>query len=200
MSAAAAADAPAPKKGNKKLIVIGAAVVLLLVAGGGAFMMMKKKADPDAEGDGAETHQAAPKAAVKHDPAHPPVFVPLDNFTVNLADRDAERYAQVGITLEVTDAKVGEQMKVFMPAIRNNILMALSEKTARDLMDREGKTKLAEKIRRETSRALGYEVEEPEDEEAADEADAPPKKKKKKKRVEPELPVTAVHFSNFIIQ
>ena len=200
MSAAAAADAPAPKKGNKKLIVIGAAVVLLLVAGGGAFMMMKKKADPDAEGDGAETHQAAPKAAVKHDPSHPPVFVPLDNFTVNLADRDAERYAQVGITLEVTDAKVGEQMKVFMPAIRNNILMALSEKTARDLMDREGKTKLAEKIRRETSRALGYEVEEPEDEEAADEADAPPKKKKKKKRVEPELPVTAVHFSNFIIQ
>jgi flagellar protein FliL len=200
MSAAAAADAPAPKKGNKKLIVIGAAVVLLLVAGGGAFMMMKKKADPDAEGDAAETHQAAPKAAVKHDPAHPPVFVPLENFTVNLADRDAERYAQVGITLEVTDAKVGEQMKVFMPAIRNNILMALSEKTARDLMDREGKTKMAEKIRRETSRALGYEVEEPEEEDAAAEAEAAPKKKKKKKKVEPELPVTAVHFSNFIIQ
>jgi flagellar protein FliL len=200
MSAAAAADAPAPKKGNKKLIVIGAAVVLLLVAGGGAFMMMKKKADPDAEGEKADTHQAAPKAAVKHDPAHPPVFVPLENFTVNLADRDAERYAQVGITLEVGDAKIGDQMKVFMPAIRNNILMALSEKTARDLMDREGKAKLAEKIRRETSRALGYEVEEPEEEEAEAEADAPPKKKKKKKKVEQELPVTAVHFSNFIIQ
>ncbi|MCK7493223.1 MAG: flagellar basal body-associated FliL family protein [Comamonadaceae bacterium] len=27
--------------------------------------------------------------------------MPLDPFTVNLADRDAERYAQVGITLEV---------------------------------------------------------------------------------------------------
>ena len=203
MSAAAAADASAPKKGNKKLIVIGAAVVLLLVAGGGAFMMMKKKANPDLDGEGADTHQAAPKAAVKHDPAHPPVFVPLENFTVNLADRDAERYAQVGITLEVTDVKVGDQMKVYMPAIRNNILMALSEKTARDLMDREGKTRMAEKIRRETSRALGYEVEEPEDEEAAAAAAAeePPKtKKKKKKKAEQELPVTAVHFSNFIIQ
>ena len=30
-----------------------------------------------------------------------PAFVPLDPFTVNLADREAERYAQVGITLEL---------------------------------------------------------------------------------------------------
>jgi hypothetical protein len=53
------------------------------------------------------------------------VFVPLDPFTVNLADRDAERYAQIGVTLEIEDAKVGDQIKAYMPAIRNNILMAM---------------------------------------------------------------------------
>jgi flagellar protein FliL len=202
MSAAAAAEPAAPKKGNKKLIIIGAAVALLLVAGGGAFVMLKKKPAEEGDGEEAATHQPAAKAAVKHDPAHPPVFVPLDPFTVNLADRDAERYAQVGITLEVADAKVGDQIKLYMPAIRNNILMALAEKTARDLMDREGKTKLAGRIQRETSRALGYEVEEPEEEDPAAAEEATPKKKpkKKKKVAEPTLPVSAVHFSNFIIQ
>jgi flagellar FliL protein len=87
-----------------------------------------------------------------------------------------------------------------MPAIRNNILMALAEKTAAQLMNREGKAKLAEQIRRETSRAMGVEVEEPD--EADDEGDKPKAapKKKKKKKAEVALPITAVHFSNFIIQ
>ena len=195
----ATADAAAPKKGNKKVVVMAAAAVLLLaIAGGGGFMLMKKKAPAEGEAEAAESHQAAPAAATKRDPKHPPVFVPLDSFTVNLADRTAERYAQVGITLEVEDAKVGDQIKVFMPAIRNNILMALAEKSAAELMDREGKTKLAERIRRETSRALGYDVEEPDPEDAVDEEK--PKKKSKKKKVEVTLPITAVHFSNFIIQ
>jgi flagellar FliL protein len=193
---AAAAEGMAPKKGNKKLIVIGAVAVLVLaLVGVGAMLLLKKS--PAADGDEADSHAPAQKAAAPRDPKALPVFVPLDSFTVNLADRDAERYAQVGITLEVEDLKVSDQIKIFMPAIRNNILMALAEKSAADLMDREGKTKLAEKVRRETSRALGYEVEEPEEEAAEDE---PPKKKSKKRKAEVVLPITAVHFSNFIIQ
>jgi flagellar FliL protein len=199
-AAAAATDAVAPKKGKKKLIIIVAAVLLVVLAGGGAALMMKKKA-PE-EGDEADAEHAAPaktaKAAPRHDPKSAPTFVPLDPFTVNLADRNAERYAQVGITLELDDAKVGDQIKTYMPAIRNNILLALADKTADQLMARDGKAKLAEQVRRETARAMGYEVEDPEEEE--EEADAKPKKKRKKKRVEQILPVTAVHFSNFIIQ
>jgi flagellar FliL protein len=164
--------------------------------------MMKKKAAA-AEGDEADAEHAAPaktaKAAPKHDPKAVPTFVPLDPFTVNLADRNAERYAQVGITLEIEDAKVADQLKAYMPAIRNNILLALADKTAEQLMERDGKTKLADQVRRETARAMGYEVEDPEEEDADTEA-KPTTKKKKKKKVEQVLPVTAVHFSNFIIQ
>ncbi len=201
-TAAAATDAVAPKKGKKKLIIIVAAVLLVVLAGGGAALMMKKKAAA-AEGDEADAEHAAPaktaKAAPKHDPKAVPTFVPLDPFTVNLADRNAERYAQVGITLEIEDAKVADQLKAYMPAIRNNILLALADKTAEQLMERDGKTKLADQVRRETARAMGYEVEDPEEEDADTEA-KPTTKKKKKKKVEQVLPVTAVHFSNFIIQ
>jgi flagellar FliL protein len=173
---------------------------VLAVAGGGAVFVMKKKAHAE-EVDEADAEQAAPAKtakAAKHDPKAVPTFVPLDPFTVNLADRDAERYAQVGLTLELQDPKVAEQIKAYMPAIRNNILLALADKTAGQLMERGGKAKLAEQVRRETARAMGYEVEEPE---AEDDADEMPKgKKKKAKKKAAPLPVTAVHFSNFIIQ
>ena len=194
-AAPTATDAPAPAKGKKKLIIMVVAAVLVLAVGGAAAMMMLKKKPAAVDGEDGE----AEVAAVQHDTKAVPVFVPLDPFTVNLADREAERYAQVGITLEITDAKFGDQIKAFMPAIRNNILMAIADRTAAELIDRSGKTALAERVRKEASRALGFEIE---DDEAADEEDEPPakSKKKKKKRAAPALPIKAVHFSNFIIQ
>ncbi len=208
MSAAPAAEAAPPAKGKKKLIVMIAAAVLVLGGGGGAAMvLMKKKVDPDAEG--AEDHapaKAAHAPAAKHDPKAVPVFVPLDPFTVNLADRNAERFAQVGVTLEIEDAHLGEQIKSYMPAIRNNILLVIADRTSGELMGREGKAKLAERIRRAASRALGVEVDDLEDDEDAA-ADAEPDtkvkakpKSKKKKPAEASLPIKAVHFSNIIIQ
>lgn len=209
MSAAAAAEAPPPAKGKKKLILILAIVGVLVAGGGGAavFMMKKKAAaEAEAEGDEGGSGHAAPKAA-KHDPKAVPAFVPLDPFTVNLADRDADRYAQIGVTLEIEDAHLADQIKNYMPAIRNNILMAIADRTAGELLGRDGKAKLADKIKRETSKALGVEVEEEDEAAAEDEghdkpaakADAKPKKKKKKAAA-PALPIKAVHFSNFIIQ
>jgi flagellar FliL protein len=209
-----AAAAAAPKKGKKKLIIIIAAALLVVLAGGGtAVFMMKKKAAAEAaaaeEGEGDGEGAAKPKAkaqkAAKADPKAVPTFVPLDPFTVNLADRDAERYAQVGITLEIEDAKLGDQIKAFMPAIRNNILLAIADRTAAELQSREGKTALAERVKRETARALGYDVPEPAAAAQADdtaEEDAPKKKPKKKAKPadEADLPITAVHFSNFIVQ
>lgn len=198
---AATAEGDAPKKGSKKLIIIIAAVALLLVAGGGgAFFMMKKNAD-HAEEDGGEHAKPVKKAeAKKADPSGPPTFVPLDPFVVNLADRDSERYAQVGITLQVDDPKMSEEMKLYMPAIRNAVLLILSHKSSEELLSPDGKTKLAEEIRREAARAMGYEIEDPEEEEAEDEEAPPKKKKKKKKKVESYNPIVQVHYANFIIQ
>ena len=208
---ATAVEAVVPiKKGKKKLIIIIAAVAALVLAGGGgaAFFMLKKKpavtqgAEGDGEGGGevqaeadAEKDSHA-KAAAKRDPKVLPIFVPLDPFTVNLADRDADRYAQVGITLEIDNQKTADRIKAFMPAVRNNILMTIADRTAVELLGRNGKKALADKVRRETARAIGMEAEDAET--PADKAAA--KKEAGSGEPETELPVRAVHFSNFIVQ
>ncbi len=195
MSAAAATDAtavaPATKTGKKKLIVIGAALAVLLAGGGGgAFFVMKKRAAAAAaaaaEEDGAGAADKHEEKVAKADLKHAPTFVPLDPFTVNLADREAERYAQIGMTLELADAKGGELLKAYMPAIRNNILLVLAGKTAAQLMEHEGKVQLAAEVRAAALKPLGYTLKAPAKAAPADGDDAPP--------------VRAVHFSNFIIQ
>jgi flagellar FliL protein len=200
-AAAAAADAAPPPKSKKMLLIIVAAVVLVLVLGGVGAMLLTKKKSAESEGDD-DAVAAKPARAAKVEPKEVPAFVPLDPFVVNLADRDIDRYAQVGITLELVDAKLGEQIKAFMPAIRHAVLMVLAEKTAAQLIDRSGKDKLARQVQRETSRVLGAELDDEEEEAEA----APPKKdsakgaKAKKKKAPPELPIRAVHFSSFIVQ
>jgi flagellar FliL protein len=217
-AAVPAADSGAaapPKKGKKKLLmmlVVG--VLVLLVAGAGAVFMLKKKAAAhDAEdGDEASGAPAAHKVE-KPDLKHPPVFLPLDAFVVNLADKDADRYAQIGITLEVEDPKFGELLKVYMPAIRNAILLILAQKSSADLLDRPGKEQLAGEIQREAARVMGFDVDEPEAPAKAaakdgakedakaegDDEDKPKAKKKRRANAEPN-PIKHVHFSNFIIQ
>lgn len=201
MSAAANAPDAAPKKGSKKLLIIGLAAVLVLsiLGGGAAVFLMKKKAAAaeaaEAESEDGESKAAAPKkaAAKKADPAVPPTFVPLEPFVVNLADRDIERYAQIGVTLKVDDPKFAEQMKAFMPAIRSNILMVIAHKTSSDLLGREGKEALAEEIAREAVRPMGIDIDPP----TADTEDKPAKKRK---AAEVENPIRQVLFSSFIVQ
>jgi flagellar FliL protein len=216
MSAAAPtiqdAQNAAPKKGKKKLIIMVVAAVLVLAIGGGvAMVMMKKKAAEAAaaaDEDGGETaHAAAPKKG-KDDHHTPPVFLPLEPFVVNLADKDADRFAQIGITLEIEDAKAAEELKAYMPSIRNGVLMVLSHKTSRELMELTGKQELALAIKREAVRPLGFDLPEPEKADAdaktakddGDDEDKPKKKKKKKAAAEEATPVKNVLFSSFIIQ
>ena len=202
--AADVGDAAPPKKGKKKtLIIIIAAVLAVLLAGGGgaAFYLLKKRAAAVAaaaaagEGEEGQAKEEAAAKPVKADLKHAPTFVPLDPFTVNLADREAERFAQVGITLELADAKAAELLKAYMPAIRNNILLALGSKTAAQLMERDGKLRLAAEIRREALRPLGYEITLP-----AEAAPGDAAKKLPSAEDDEPMPIRAVHFSNFIIQ
>lgn len=198
-----AAETPAKPAGKKKLLVmiVAATLVLAGAGGGGALWWMKKRsaalAAEEEGGDGAEV------AKSEHKDEHgAPTFVPLEMFTVNLADRETERYAQIGITLEIDDPKIADQLKVYMPAVRNNILMALAAKTSQDLLDREGKVKLAIEIRREAARGLGIDI--PADEAKTTVKTATPagtaSAAKPGRKPEVHNPITRVHFSNFIIQ
>ena len=184
---AEAAEGEAPAKGGKKkLIIIIVAVLILAIAGGAAFMLMGKKKHA-ADGEDAEeepAHHEPPK--VKVDPSKPPVFVQLEQFTVNLSPDEGEHFLQSTMVLRVADAKVGDSLKLYMPELKHRILMMLSSKKPSELATIEGREALAEEIKEEANDVLGY---------------APnPKKKGKRNRPEDDGPVLAVLFNQFIVQ
>ncbi|MBA3591896.1 flagellar basal body-associated FliL family protein [Methylibium sp.] len=199
MSAAAAEAAPVSaskprRKLSKKLLMILAIVGVLLAGGAAATVfVLKKKAALAAALAGEDDALPADEALAlqdqgRRDPSKPPTFLPLDPFVVNLADREQERYAQIGITLQIDNAAVAEQLKAYMPAIRNGVLMILAHKSSAELLERAGKEQLAAEIMRESVRPLGIEV-------------APAAPVAGRPRV-PAVhnPVEKVHFSSFIIQ
>jgi flagellar FliL protein len=136
---AAAADAPAEKpKKSRLLIIIIALVILLAGAGGGAWYFLGQKAEDK------------PGHAEKHDDAEakPPVFLPMESFTVNLqpGDSGTEQFLQISLTLQVDDEKQVEILKQYMPHVRSQLLLLLSGKKAADILTPDGKNKLSQEI------------------------------------------------------
>ncbi len=185
-------SAKAPAKSKKMLIMIVGVVLLLVVAGAGAFFYISKQRAAAEEGADSE---GSPAKAAHATSQVPPVYLPLDNMVVNLADPGGEKVAQVGVTLVVTDAHASDTVKAFLPTIRSGILMLVSQRTAEELLKQEGKEQLAKDILRESSLPFGGG-----DDAHDDEADPPKKAKSKKKKVHAEYPVTGVLFSSFIVQ
>ena len=175
------------------LLIILGVVAVLVVGGGVAAWLAMSRSHGDEEDGGAPARREAPKAA--------PTFLAMENMVVNLADPGGDRFAQIGITVEVDDAKTAEQVKQYMPAIRSGILMLVSQRNSSELLQREGKEKLATDILREVSRPLGYSVPTEREraraaarEEEGDDADERPRRRAERN------PVRRVLFSSFIIQ
>jgi flagellar protein FliL len=176
--------APAPRKSKKMLIIVALAVLVLGLGGGGGWFYLSKK---NAALDDEEQAHAAP--------VHkgPPTYLPIDNMVVNLADPGGEKVAQVGVTLELSDAKAPDKVKAYMPAIRSSVLMLISQRTAEELLLREGKERLAADILTEAAKHFISET-----------ADGKKAGKSKpaadRKHGADDNPVRGVLFSSFIVQ
>lgn len=189
-TSATAAEAAKPPAKSKKLLIIGLVVVLLVVIGGGAAWFMSKRHAADEGGEESATRAAAATVI--------PTFLPMETMVVNLADAGGERFAQIGITLELADEKTAEKIKQYMPSIRSSILLLVSQRTSDELLVVEGKEKLAADIAREVSRPLGFGPV-ARDKRAAADADEDEDAPVKRRKAAPS-PVRKVHFSGFIIQ
>jgi flagellar FliL protein len=143
MKADAKAEAAPPVGGgSKKKLVIILAIVLLVVLGGGgaaAFFMMKGSSAEHGE-------EAAPKKGKKAKPSGPPVYVPVEPFTVNLQPENGEQYLQLAFTLQVGTLEEVELIKTNMPKVRSRILLLLSSKHASEINTPEGKQALSQEI------------------------------------------------------
>jgi flagellar FliL protein len=132
MKADPKAEAAAAPKGSKKLVVIIALALLMAGAGAGAAWFFTQGKPAAAE------HKAAK--------AEPPVYVPLEQFTVNLQPETGDQYLQIAFTLQVASDKEGEVFKANMAKVRSRVLLLLSGKKASEISTVEGKRQLATEI------------------------------------------------------
>jgi flagellar protein FliL len=198
-NAASAGEAEEKKKGKGKLFIIIGLLIALAGGGGGYYWYSKKAAEASEDGE----HVKAKKAATKA-----PTFVALEPFTVNLSDTNAERMAQIAVSLQVSDPKNEEAIKAYMPALRHDILKVISAKESKEILSSEGKDKLAAEIGIVAAERLGWkgaDDDEDGDSKGANKEDSKSestskKKKKKAKVVTTPNPIDQVHFSQFIVQ
>lgn len=139
-------EAPAKKSKLPVILIAVAALAGGGAAGGAVFFMKKGPVDPAVQAE------ALRKAALKSR-----VFVPLEPFTVNLADTRESRLAQIGIVLEVPSNETAEEIKTVMPIVRSRILTLVSSKQARELLSTEGKEQLTLQIADATAILIGHE-------------------------------------------
>lgn len=131
------AAAPQPVKRGKGRGLVKWLLLPALLTGGGAWYFLQ-------EPSWAEARPATPS---------PPVFVTLDQFTVNLLPEESDQYLQVMLAIKVADNSAVDAIKLHMPEVRDRILLLLSSKQTSDLITVEGKQKLSKEIVAET-RAL----------------------------------------------
>ena len=189
-TATATEAAKAPAKSKKLLIIAIVVAVLVVVVGAGlAWVISSRNALHDDE-------EGAPRVAAA---TVVPTFLPMETMVVNLADAGGERFAQIGITLELADDKTADKVKQYMPSIRSSILLLVSQRTSDELLMLEGKEKLAIDIAREVSQPLGFSPTTAPTQRAAADADDDEDAPVKRRKAAPN-PMRKVHFSGFIIQ
>ncbi len=87
--------------------------------------------------------QAESPAAAEVQPPAKPIFLPLDPFTVTLRDNHSSRILYVEITLRVEDEASREQLREYMPEVRNRVISELTKNTPSYLQDNQGRNELA---------------------------------------------------------
>ncbi len=193
MSTKPADPTVAPPKSKKMLLIVGVAFLVVALAVGGAWFYVSKQRAALEAGD--------EEAVTKPESKDPPIYLALDNMVVNLADPGGEKVAQIGITLELADSHATEKVKQHLPTIRSGILMLVSQRSSAELLQREGKEKLAADILQEATRPFGG----AEPARATDKSKKPaggtnPSNAAKKDKSHDEPMVRRVLFSSFIVQ
>ena len=158
------------KKKGKLPLIIGLVVLLAGGGGGGYWWMAKQKAlaasDEDAGGHGAKKSGAKDGHGTSGDgeaeKAEGGALLPLDVFTVNLADTDAQRFLRTNVQLVIDGDEAAikelEEEKLPVARTRSAVLDLLSSQTAATIATAEGKDLLKKAIAEKASKTLHHEV------------------------------------------
>ena len=128
------------KKSSKKIIIIAAIVLLLAGAGAGYYFMMGS----DSEAEGEQVEEVEEELSEEEaEAANEEIYYDMGkSLIVNFPKGTGASLIQVSVALLVKGEETVEAIKKHEPMIRNNLLMAISAKGAKNLKTREGKEEL----------------------------------------------------------
>lgn len=147
----------APRKGSKLRLLIIAVLVLGGAGGGGAYWWLRHQgvaAEAPTHGNAAAADPAA------HDSADSSLL-PLDTFTVNLADPGVSRFLRVTVQLVLRGKETAAELEhdsLAVTRIRSAVLELLTTQRSDVLVTTEGKTALKTEIGTGVTRIVGHEV------------------------------------------
>lgn len=138
------------KKGlsKKMIILISLGLVMLSIGAGGAMLFMGSSDEMTEEEMAAEEaaveemadedSMMSDKTSIYHE-LHPA-------FVANFSGKSNKNYMQVYIVAMAYEDSVIEDLKLHMPAVRNDVLMTLSNTTSDEIETVEGKEVLRQKV------------------------------------------------------
>jgi flagellar FliL protein len=142
-------EAPAKKKRSKLLLLAPLVLVLAGVPAGAYFWMQRKAGAAADKKEGGGEHEAAK-------PDHGGVM-PMDPFTVNLADKDSPRFLRITMALVIDDKDAIEELQkdaLKQARLRSALLEFLAQQMAEHLTSPDGKAELKHAIAERATDAL----------------------------------------------
>lgn len=104
-------------------------------------LLKEKDAPAEATGEAAEEQKKVEVVKKEN-------LLPLDSFTVNLAQGDGpRRYVRLDAVLKMSEDAKAPEFEARKPQIRDTIISILNTKRADDLLKKEGKSNLKEEIK-----------------------------------------------------
>lgn len=134
-------DEKQEKAGGKgKLILIIAGIVLVLVSVGVAAYLLGASSGGSSNDNGSE------EAAQSQDNAAIGPMVDINDFIINILDKNETRYLKAAITIELDSEETAVEATERMAQIRDAILLLVGNKTFAELSDLQGKLQLRAEI------------------------------------------------------
>lgn len=143
------------RSGNGKkrsFIVFILLLIILGLCGASGYLYFQLSGMKSAPQEKTADVAARPEAT----PAQPPIYYPLDTFTVSLkpGKDNVDRVLYIGLTLRLKDEKSKALIQQFLPEIRSRLLLLFSQQTSEDMATESGKLELINQIMKVTGLPL----------------------------------------------
>lgn len=134
---------PVKKRDWKFLLIMSLLAILLILAiGAGAYYIGVQSSANNSEQESENGEEEKSSGFPFGSANHLGPLVELEDFVVNITDRDQTRYLKVSMTLEAENKKTKDEIDDRLPQVRDAVIFQISGKTYDQLRDLQGKKQL----------------------------------------------------------